>query len=392
MQISLRSQMLAGTTALVGATAIAMTPIAPAVSLPSLNITKAAVTLAAIDNPINAIVATGGLAIDYLINGQYQLGVGGGAANWGSGMGTNSGIGDFINAAIYNSYSELTSQYLPAIKNVGIIPNILSAPLPVLTQVVNNWLGYAGIIVDTGAQVLGNLSNLIWAPVGLTVAIANAVITGNIPAIPGLISDAIQGAISGITNSIQAVVAGVQSIAGSIVAKASALVTNLSADLQLLTSVIPAQVAALSTGVTNNIANITNAIATGNIETIWNAAVASLLGPTGIPGTLLNMTLGAGVVGTPSVANPTGWVPSVRATVQTLGQSVAGALSQGVTSSASAVRSAAAKKAAAPAAAVAAASTEAASTEAASNSDAAPAPAKAAAKTGRSARAAAAAK
>ena len=102
MQISLRSQLVAGTTALVGATAIAMTPIAPAVSLPSLNVSKAAVALAAIDNPITALINTGGLAIDYLINGQYQLGAGGGAANWGAGMGTNSGIGDINNDGIVN--------------------------------------------------------------------------------------------------------------------------------------------------------------------------------------------------------------------------------------------------------------------------------------------------
>ena len=376
MQISLRSQMIAGTTALVGATAIAMTPMAPAVSLPSINTVKANVALAAdITNPINAIVATGGLAIDYLINGQYELGAGGGAANWGSGMGTNSGIGDFINAAIYNSYSELTSQYLPAIKNVGIIPNILSAPLPVLTQVVNNWLGYAGIIVDTGAQVLGNLSNLIWAPVGLTVAIAQAVLTGNIAAIPTIIQAAVSTAISGITNSITAVVGGAQEILGSIVAKAQALVTNVSTALPQVVSVIQGQVAALALSVQTNATAISTAIAGGDITNIWNTAVASLLGPTGIPGTLLNLTLGAGVQLNP--ADPTTYVPSVRATAQTLQQSVKGALSSGVTSAAAVRSAAAAKKAAAPAAAVEAASTEAAS------SDAAPAPAKATAKVGR---------
>lgn len=376
MQISLRSQMIAGTTALVGATAIAMTPMAPAVSLPTLSTTKAAVALAAIDNPINAIVATGGLAIDYLINGQYQLGAGGGAANWGSGMGTNSGIGDVVNGLIYNAFIPSPGPgYLPAIKNVGIIPNILSAPLPVLTQVVNNWLGYAGIIVDTGAQVLGNLSNLIWAPVGLTVAIAQAVLTGNIAAIPTIIQAAVSTAISGITNSITAVVGGAQEILGSIVAKAQALVTNVSEALPKLVSTIQGQVAALALSVQTNATAISTAIAGGDITNIWNTAVASLLGPTGIPGTLLNLTLGAGVQLNP--ADPTTYVPSVRATAQTLQQSVKGALSSGVTSAAAVRSAAAAKKAAAPAAAVEAASTEAAS------SDAAPAPAKATAKVGR---------
>ena len=376
MQISLRSQMIAGTTAIVGATAIAMTPMAPAVSLPSINTTKAAVELAAITNPINTLVATGGLAIDYLINGNFTQGAGGGAANWGSGIGTNSGIGDIVNGLIYNSYIPSPGPgYLPAIKNIGIVPNFLSVPFPVLTQVVNNWLGYAGVVVDTGATVLGNLSNLVWAPVGLTVAIAQAVLTGNIASIPTIIQAAVSTAIAGITNSITAVVSGVQYIAGSIVAKAQALVTNLSTALPTVVQVIQGQVAALSLSVQSNVAAITAAIAGGDITNIWNTAVASLLGPTGIPGTLLNLTLGAGVQLNP--ADPTTYVPSVRATAQTLQQSVKGALSSGVTSAAAVRSAAAAKKAAAPAAAVEAASTEAAS------SDAAPAPAKATAKVGR---------
>lgn len=386
MQISLRSQMLAGTTALVGATAIAMTPIAPAVSLPSLSTTKAAVTLAALDNPITALIGTGGLAIDYLINSNFTQGVGGGAANWGSGIGTNSGIGDLINGAIYNSYLEPFG-YLPSIKAIGLVPNFLAVPFPIGIQVVNNVLGYAGVVVDTGAQVLGDLSSLVWAPVGITVAIAQAVLSGNFAAIPTIITDGIQAGIAGVTDAIQATVAGAQYILGSIVAKASAVVNNLSTALPQLIGVIQGQATALTASVTANVGAITAALATGDIETIWNTTVASLLGPTGIPGTLLNLTLGAGVQLT---ADPTTYVPSVRATVQTLGQSISGALGTAPASAAS-VRSAAAKKAAAPAAAVAA-STEAAGNEAASNSDAAPAPAKAAAKTGRSARAAAAAK
>lgn len=375
MQISLRSQMIAGTTALVGATAIAMTPMAPAVSLPSINTTKAAVELAALTNPITALISTGGLAIDYLINGQYALGAGGGAANWGSGMGTNSGIGDVVNGLIYNAYIPSPGPgYLPNIKNVGLVPNFLSAPFPVGTQVVNNWLGYAGVIVDTGAQVLGDLSSLLWAPVGITVAIANAIISGQISTIPAIIQAGITAAIGGVTDAIQATVAGAQYILGSIVTKAQALVTNLSAALPQVVTVLQGQAAALTLSVQNNVTAITTAIATGNVETIWNQVVTSLLSPTGIPGTLLNLSLGAGVQLNP--ADPTTYVPSVRATVQTLGQSVKGALGT-APASASAVRSAAAKTAAAPAAAVAAADTEAAS------SDAAPAPAKAAAKAGR---------
>ncbi|MGI9164335.1 MAG: hypothetical protein ACR2JI_15635, partial [Mycobacterium sp.] len=268
MQISLRSHMIAGTTALVGATAIAMTPIAPAVSLPALSPTKAAVELSALSNPITAVISTGGLAIDYLINSNYTLGAGGGAANWGSGVNTNSGIGDIVNATIYNSYLEPLG-YLPSIKAIGLVPNFLAVPFPIGISVVNNWLGYAGVIVDTGAQVLGDLSSLVWAPVGITVAIAQAVLSGNFGAIPTIIQTGIQAGIAGVTDAIQATVAGAQYILGSVVAKASAVVNNLSTALPELIGVIQGQATALTASVTANVGAITAALATGNIETIW---------------------------------------------------------------------------------------------------------------------------
>ena len=388
MQISLRSQMLAGTTALVGATAIAMTPIAPAVSLPALSPTKAAVELSALSNPITALINTGGLAIDYLINSNYTLGAGGGEANWGSGVNTNSGIGDVINGAIYNSYLAPFG-YLPSIKAIGLVPNFLAVPFPIGISVVNNWLGYAGVVVDTGAQVLGDLSSLLWAPVGITVAIANAVLTGNIAAIPTIIQTGIQAAITGVTDAIQATVSGVQYILGSVVAKATAVVNTASTALPELIATIQEQATALTASVTTNVSAITAAIATGNIETIWNTAVSSLLSPTGIPGTLLNLTLGAGVQLDP--VNPLTYVPSVRATVQTIGQAVSGALGTAPAAGAAlrSPRSAAAKVAkAAPAAAASVAA--AGDNDAAATSDA-PAPAKKA-KAARNARAAAAAK
>ncbi|MGV1006936.1 MAG: hypothetical protein ACOYEV_19725, partial [Candidatus Nanopelagicales bacterium] len=354
-----------------------MTPIAPAVSLPALNVSKAAVALAAIDNPITALLDTGSLALNYLIDSNYTTGIGGGLANWGSsvlGLGTTvPNVGDTINGLIRNNL--VGGQYLPQITSVGIVPNFLAAPFPIGIQVVNNWLGYAGVVVDTGVAVLGDLSSLVWAPVGITVAIANAVLTGNIAAIPTIIQTGIATAIAGVTDAIQTTVAGAQYILGSFVAKATALVNNLSTALPSVIQVLQGQATALTLSVTRNVTAIQTALATGNVETIWNTTVASLLGPTGIPGTVLNLTLGAGQQLNP--ADPTTYVPSVRATIQTLGQTVKGALGT-APASAAAVRGAAAK--AAPAAAVAASAADTGSAAA----SAAPAPAKpAAAKVGR---------
>ena len=61
MQISLRSQMIAGTAAVVGASAIAMTPVTPVgqanLAMPDLQIPSAAqVALAGFDSPLSELL------------------------------------------------------------------------------------------------------------------------------------------------------------------------------------------------------------------------------------------------------------------------------------------------------------------------------------------------
>jgi hypothetical protein len=70
MHITLRSQLIVGTAAVVGATAIAVTPVTVAhLNLPSLQAsTVAQVTLAGFNNPISNLLATVGVATNYLFN------------------------------------------------------------------------------------------------------------------------------------------------------------------------------------------------------------------------------------------------------------------------------------------------------------------------------------
>ena len=158
MQISLRSQMIAGTTAIVGAAAVAMTPIAPAVQLPALSSSNAAVALAAYANPFSALFNSINLGVNYVINGNYSVDAGGGATNWPA-----AGISDYVNAGVlpypYWSIPE-GSGPLPSITNVGLIPNFLTVPFPVGTQVVNNWIGYVNTAYQAGAQLINAGLNL----------------------------------------------------------------------------------------------------------------------------------------------------------------------------------------------------------------------------------------
>jgi hypothetical protein len=77
--------------------------------------------------------------------------------------------------------------------------------------------------------------------------------------------------------------------------------------------------ASFSTVVQNVITGITN----GNVEEAWNAAVDGFLGPRGIPGTMLNLTVGAGVQIDAATV-----VPSIRGEIQAAVGGIADALSQ----------------------------------------------------------------
>ena len=345
MQISLRSQMIAGTTAIVGAAAIAMTPMAPAVQLPALSASKAAVALAAVDNPFAALADTAGMALNYLINDQYSDV---GADNWGAA----SGISDYTNSVLPFSYWNDLSGYLPAITNVGLIPNFLSVPFPVGTQLVNNWIGYANTALQVGTQVVGDLTGLLWAPVGVTIAVAQAVISGQISTIPTIIQAAITDAVASVQDAIQITVAGANYIVQSVVARATAAVQLLAAAIPDALTDLPRQIGVVVASAQTAVTNIVTAASAGDVAGAWNAAVAGLLSPTGVPGAVLNVTLGAGVQ-TGEVVDSTSYyanvVPSVRNDLQTLGQGMSLALTTepAVSAPAGAVRPAAAAKAAA---------------------------------------------
>ena len=395
MQISLRSQMIAGTTAIVGATAIAMTPMAPAVSLPSLSTTKAAVELAAFVNPLAEVVGTANMALNYLLNGNYSTGsTSSGLSNWGAysnlgpGLVTSNGTVLVNNGAIgpvTNTGLTLgllpNGSYGPSINTVGLIPDFLAQPFPILTQVLNNQIGYINTALQAVNAVAGAAVNLVWTPVQLTLVVASLALSGNFNLIPTAISEAVSQVVTGFQVAVGAVVNSATTIVNNLIAKATAVVNTIVTEAPLLAQAVQGQASLVLNSVQNTVTAVTTALSTGNIEGAWNAAVRGLLGPSGIPGTLVNLTLGAGIQVSPDIAPTTAGtlVPSARVLVETTGQAITGALKQTAPVTASAVRSAAAaKKAEAPAAAVAASSHE-----SAASGDAAPAPAKAAAASGR---------
>ena len=367
MEITLRSQMIAGATAIVGAGAIALTPVAPAVSIPSISAAKAEVALSAIANPFVVGWQTVVLGLDYLFQAGAPV-----SADW---QVTNVGIpiGAVTNAGLQLGQIPVGGglyRYGPAISNVGLIPNFLAQPFPVLTQLVANQLGYLNTALQAGGTVVTNVADILWTPVGLTLGIISDLLTGNVANIPVRINAAITQVIADVTGSVTAVVNAATAIGTGIINNAVAVVSALAGSAGSLIPAVLGQFQQVSNSVQNVIAAVASNLATFNLEGAWNAAVNGLLGPTGVPGTLLNLTLGAGTQLTPDwpPVTPGTLVPSDRTILQTFGQELSGILA-GQTPAASAATPAAARAAAAVTAAPAA------EAQAGDNSPAADAPA-----------------
>jgi hypothetical protein len=350
--------MIAGATAIVGAAAVAMAPIASTVQLPALASANSAVSLAVYANPLSALYNSVNLGIDYLINGNYSLDTGGGATNWPA-----AGISDYTNSVLPFGYWNDASGYLPAITNIGLIPNFITVPFPVGFQIADNWIGYTNTAYQAAAQVIDAGLNLLWAPVGLSIAIVEDLASGNIADIPVQIQATLAYAVAQIQDAVAAVIGGAGVIAANFVAKATAAAQVLAAAVPAALANVPRRLGVIAASATTTISNITTALSTGNVEGAWNAAVAGLLGPTGVPGTVVNLTLGAGVQ-TGDVSDSTTYyanvVPSIRNEVQSLGQGLSLALASTAPLPTAAVRSSAARTVRAAAAADAKAAADAA--------------------------------
>ncbi|MFZ4373044.1 MAG: hypothetical protein ACOYO2_07395 [Mycobacterium sp.] len=123
--------MIAGVTAVIGVGAIALTPIAPAVSLPSLSQIKSEVALSAFADPISALLNTGAVLGSYFLGGLD----GTPAANW-PGSGTflyPDGIGAYASGGIPGN---------TGVTAAGIIQTAINNPVPIASALLHNWLGY----------------------------------------------------------------------------------------------------------------------------------------------------------------------------------------------------------------------------------------------------------
>ncbi len=362
MQISLRSHLIAGTAAVVGASAIAMTPVMGAqLSLPSINVpTVANVTLAGLDSPLSQILETGLLGGQLLFNTDQSVADPG---LWGP---IAFGIQEFVGIPVGWLENPLNGGF----SSIGLLPQIIDDALPIVRQLGINGSDYLNVTVAALSAAGIALSEGVWNAAGdlLTLDIPGALTTlGNAISAAGTL------ALGAGAYVLSNVVARAQAVVGLAIASAGYLVE--------------ATVAQIGAVVARTVQIVEETFAATTFEDGWNTAIDGIFGPTGIPGLVLNLTIGAGqqtdfippgegpnVNGTEPLG--TNYIPSTRAVVQSAVKQVAGALTVTATSPLAAEAPAAPAALAASAASARAAAVEAApaaEAPAADSSEAAPA-------------------
>ena len=304
MHITLRSQLIAGTAAVVGATAIAVTPVTvDHLNLPSLPVpTVAQLTLAGFNNPISNLLATAGVATNYLFNATSNFSD---AASWPD---SGFSLGTLLPAA-------LTQYELGGFNAVGLLPQINNDAFPVFQRLTNNGAAYINATTNALTSAGYALSEGVWTATGqvLSLQLAQALST-------------LGAAVNTAGTTLLA--------AGTYVL--TNVVRNLSAALPFIPSYVQMQAGAFIAGanlVTNQaIGIVTTAVSqlgSANYQGAWNTVVDGLTAPSGLLGTLLNTTIGAGVQ-TGAIANPgqlaANFVPSDRLVIQAAVKGIAGAL------------------------------------------------------------------
>ena len=326
MQISLRSHLIAGSVVVLGAGVIAAMPVSqvqlhlPALAMPS----AAEVALAAFANPFEQLIATAQQSQTYVFADFYNGGdvptPGAGEANWPY-AGFDQTGGDFLNYALYN---EVSLGYYSA---VGLLPQVTIDNQPIATQLNLNWWNYINNVLTGVTGAATAVSAGVWNFPSAVITAAQLAIGGDVNAALTVLGDAI---ITPITSAATALIGAGAYVVNNVVAKAAAVIAALP---RLAAEFAGAAVGGAALTAEKSV-EITSAVVTNlstlNVEGAWNAAVEGLLGPSGLPGLSLNLTVGAGVQTGP-ITGPTdiaaNFVPSARTAVQAAQWTIASALS-----------------------------------------------------------------
>lgn len=311
MLISLRSQLVAGTAAVIGAGSVAVAGISH--PLPAVT-TSPLVSLAGFSNPIEQLLATVDVGQNYLLgtyfNGSDVPTPGAGEANWPyAGFGQTGG--DVLNFALYNEIA------LGNYSSVGLLPQLTNDASPIIRQLTTNLYTYvnaalSGVIGSVAAASAG-----VWNFPAAAVEALQLALSGDIGQAFTVLTDAI---VDPIVAAGGALFEAAAFVVTDFVAKAVAVLEVIPGNLALFAGASVGGAAVLAEKSIQIATNWLTSLGSGDWEGAWNVAIDGLLGPSGLPGTALNLAIGAGVQTGPIVNPETdivdNFVPSFRTATQ----------------------------------------------------------------------------
>lgn len=311
MGTSVRSHLVAVTATIVVTGAVAVTPVQrlPAIEMPP----TAMVTLAGFVSPLSEVFGTLSLASTYLFSPADPTS----ADAWPSAQfGTYWGDPPVAYPVLPEILSEAA---LGGYSAVGLIPQIINDGLPALRQLGINASDYLDTAVNAVATAGIAISQGVWN-------LPSAVITATQEALGGDVAGALatlRAAIRGpITTAGTALLAAGTYVLTGVTTRAAAVLAGLTSERAygLAVGGVPLLIRTVVEIATTTVADL----AALNIEGAWNTAVAGLLGPSGLQGMGLNITIGAGVqTGPIASSSPTqeelsaNYIPGTRTAVQT---------------------------------------------------------------------------
>ncbi|MCB1264775.1 MAG: hypothetical protein KDB56_09310 [Mycobacterium sp.] len=285
MNVSLRSQMVAGVAAL-GAAAVAVTPIAQPELLSSPQRVASAVELSALVNPITAI-AEAIQGINYFTLSQ-----------------------EFVPESLVWPDNFYGVDFIYAPLNIGIVPDLVNQlSTGSLVGLINNISGYAYAGI-TGAFFLGGgVANSVFnTPMALVTAVGELIAGDPQAALDTLVAEIVAPLQAGVEGAI----ASVGYIVDNVIENIQTVVTSTLP--YLVTGAVDAVVGGISYLAASTVATVTQVVsdlAALDFEAAWNDAVNGILGADGTLGNLVRLGLGLGIIEDVE-GEPTVTIPSLR--------------------------------------------------------------------------------
>ncbi|MCW1959329.1 MAG: hypothetical protein KIH64_012450 [Mycobacterium sp.] len=269
MNVSLRSQMVAGVAAL-GATAVAIVPIAQQEVLPSMQRATAAVQLTGFANPVAAVLGSLSEVNSYLLD-TYTFDDAG--VTWPDNF--------------YGTYT-----YAPF--NLGIVPDAVNQfSSGALSALVNNLSGYGWAGIQTAVELGIDVSDSVFNTPGAVITAVQELIAGD----PQAAIDAlVTGIIDPLKYGVQYTLAAGQYVLSNLAENLGTVVSSFLPYLTkgLIGSVVGG-VTALTKAAIATVVAVVQDVVKLDIQSAWNGAVDGFLGPEGTLGQSIKWAIGPGL-------------------------------------------------------------------------------------------------